>query len=161
MFVGGWDISTRALDLVLVDIDGNRPPWWHRFELHGPKAWERTRTIGRTVPGPTSHVWDECVAFGVEEPRGKNAGVIYRAQGALIASLPAKALVYPLVPSEWRKAVGLPGNASKELVAEWSRGKLWPDAPLMGGYVAWPQDAHDAHCIALATATLINQEKAA
>jgi hypothetical protein len=158
VFCAGIDYSTKAIDLVLVDIDWLRPPWWHRFELHGPDAWERTRTVARTLPGRTSQVWDEVLAFGLEEPRGQNSGVLYRVQGAILAALPPHVLVYPMVPSEWRKACGLKGNASKEDIGWHSlalRANHAGDLPL------WPQDAHDAHLIALATHRLINQQEKA
>lgn len=160
MFCAGIDYSTHAIDLVLVDLDQQRAPWWHRFELHGSDAWERTRTVNRTMPGRTSQLWDEVIAFGLEEPRGQNAGVLYRVQGAILASLPPHVLVYPMVPSEWRKACGLKGNASKANAADHSYSLLtWNTTD--ASYLDWPQDAHDAHLIALATATLINQEQAA
>lgn len=149
MFVAGIDYSTHAVDLVLVDQDEQRPPWWHRFELHGQDAWERTRDVRRVMPGPSSQLWDEVGAFGVEDPRGQNSGVLYRVQGAVLACLPPTALVHPLVPSEWRKAVGLPGNATKAQIYG-----AFPQDPL------WPQDACDAYCIALATATLIQKQAA-
>jgi hypothetical protein len=156
MFTAGIDYSTHAIDLVLVDEDGLRPPWWHRFELHGPDAWERTRTVARTLPGRTSQLWDEVLAFGLEEPRGQNSGVLYRVQGAVLAALPPHVLVYPMVPSEWRKAVGLPGNASKDAIAYFAVNDGPPDE-----FRDWPQDACDAYCIALATHKLINQQEEA
>jgi hypothetical protein len=159
VLVGGWDYSTRAVDLVLVDIDGERPPWWHRFDLYGPDAWERTRTVARSLPGPSSQLWDEVIAFGLEEPRGQNAGVLYRVQGAILAALPPRVLVYPMVPSEWRKAVGLPGNATKNEVRDRVLSEWGPIAPLV--VYQLPQDACDAYCVALATARLLDQQEAA
>jgi hypothetical protein len=107
------------------------------------------------------------VACGIEDPRGMSAGVIYRVQGAVIACLPTWLLVHPLVPSEWRKLAGLQGNASKPEVAVSSVARLYEHHDLDGGtpvdfeYHDWPQDAHDAHLIAVATLSLIRTEAAA
>jgi hypothetical protein len=70
-----------------------------------------------------------------------------------------------MVPSEWRKAVGLPGNAPKMDVAHISEWNLLnsplTEAEFQAEIARWPQDAHDAHLIALATASLIDQREAA
>jgi Holliday junction resolvasome RuvABC endonuclease subunit len=56
--------------------------------------------------------------------------------------------VQPWIPSAWRKTVGLPGNASKGDVANF----VWRTADAHEiARAAWPQDACDAYCIALAT----------
>lgn len=166
MFVAGIDYSTHAIDLVLVDLDGARPPWWHRFDLHGTDAWERTRQIRQAMPGPSSQLWDEVLAYGIEDPKGHRTQYLYRVQGAILACLPPSALVHPLQPSEWRRAVGLKGNASKDEVAHISEWNLLnsPLGRIDGTHdyfeSGWPQDAHDAHLIALATAQLLQQQAA-
>jgi Holliday junction resolvasome RuvABC endonuclease subunit len=83
-------------------------------------------------------------------PRGFNSGALYRIQGAILTRLPRTTLVHPLVPSSWRKTVGLPGNASKQDVARYvGNRRIWHET--------WPQDACDAYCIALATRTLLER----
>lgn len=154
LLVAGIDISTRAIDLVLVPVENNAPPMWHRFELTGQDAWERARSVRMALPGRTSQLWDEVLAFGVEDPRGINPGPIFRVQGALLACLPSDALVHPLVPSQWRKLNELNGNASKQAV----RLAAIDDYP---EFVDWPQDACDAYCIAQATRQLLEQQEAA
>jgi hypothetical protein len=66
-----------------------------------------------------------------------------------LSCVPARLLVHPLVPSHWRKTVGLPGNASKSAVKAFIPTRSWN--------VDWPQDACDAYCIALATRTLLER----
>jgi hypothetical protein len=157
MNIAGIDFSTRAIDVVTIDLDNHQPPRWERHELEGPDAWERTRQVkfwSLTDP-------DDVLAIGLEEPRGQSAGVLYRVQGALLARLPSTVLVYPWVPSEWRRAVGLSGRASKEAVSRWAErnGAVplghWVDHPGTGGSVKSfhmpPFDATDAFCIARAT----------
>ncbi len=155
MRVAGIDLSTFAVDVVKVPLDAGAPEWT-RYPLNGADAWERTRSVAQALPGPSSAYWDDVCAIGVEEPRGKSAGVIYRVQGAVLARLPVATLVHPLVPSEWRKLVGLKGNSGKDEVAFFAINDGEEDE-----FRDWPQDACDAYCIALATRSLISQEQAA
>ena len=152
----GCDYSTWAVDLVYLDEDGLQPPLWRRYELEGGDAFDRARDVRRALP--RSFAWDEVVAFGIEDPRGQNAGAIYRVQGAILACLPRSLLVQPWVPSQWRRSVGLPGNASKEQVRAWALAHAL-DGPLpdnqtsayRASLAAWPNDATDAYAVALAT----------
>lgn len=154
MWVAGIDYSTHAVDVVIVPLEGKEPPRWRRHELTGKDAFDRTRTVDMR-----GSVWDEVVAVGIEHPGGKfGTRDMTRVQGAIIVQLPSTLLVHPLPPAKWRKLVGLPGNASKADVESQSLRhipKMSPDG------FGWPQDAHDAHCIALATRTLLEREKAA
>jgi hypothetical protein len=144
--IAGIDYSTRAVDIVLLDEDTDAATW-HRFELEGADAFDRARAV-RMAMFTRPFDWDEVVAVGIEDPRGYNAGSLYRVQGAILSSLPRHTLVHPLIPSSWRKTVGLPGNASKAEVMAWMMNSDRYD---------WPQDACDAYCIALATRTLLER----
>jgi hypothetical protein len=150
-YVLGIDYSTHAIDVVYVDENGEKPTLWHRHHLTGPDAWERTRKIRYW-----SLAWPEDVlAVGLEQPRGHGAGHLYRVQGAILCKLPAKVLVQPWLPNEWRKLCGMKGNAGKaESVIESTR-------ILGGGKEDWPVDAHEAHLIALATREAISTKAAA
>jgi hypothetical protein len=152
--IAGIDYSTRAVDVVLLDEDTDAATW-HRFELEGADAFDRARAV-RLAMFTRPFDWDDVLAVGIEDPRGYNAGSLYRVQGAILSSLPRHTLVHPLIPSQWRKTVGLPGNASKTAVkafaamtldvAGWSRFRQ----PAV-------QDFYDAYCIALATRTLLER----
>jgi hypothetical protein len=115
--VAGIDLSTHAVDVVLVPLDGNEPPQWRRYPLDGPSSFDRARTVRDAMPPRTGGLWDDVLAIGIEDPRGHAAGHAYRIQGAILSCLPQSVLVQPWIPSAWRKAVGLPGNASKDDVA--------------------------------------------
>jgi hypothetical protein len=173
--VAGIDYSSRFIDVVLVPMEGNAPPVWHRFVLSGTDAFDRTRSVADAMPGRASVFWDNVVGAGIEHPGGHHGTRdMLRVQGAILSCLPNRLLVEPWPPAKWRAAVGLPGNASKGLVKLGSfehvllgaryidqRGK-----PMYPGWVdelhhAWPQDAHDAHLIALAARQAITTEKAA
>lgn len=152
--VAGIDFSTHAVDVVLLDEDSDRAVW-HRFELTGQDAFERARFV-RAALWPSS-LFDDVLACGIEDPRGYGAGSLYRIQGAILGRLPGSLLVQPWVPSAWRKAVGLPGNCTKERVqlhVAQQRPTGWLHTP-------WPFDACDAYCIALATRSLLETSEAA
>lgn len=163
MNVCGIDFSSRAIDLVFLDEDTGHAEW-RRAELHGQDAFERARDVRRAMLERGSGVFDDTVAVGIEDPRGYNAGALYRIQGAVLACIPPPLLVQPLIPSEWRKAVGLKGNASKPAIRSHAIVVASCDATRWGTYEgmhAWPQDACDAYCIALATQRLLERREAA
>lgn len=168
MRVAGIDVSTFAVDVVLVGFDTDAPPEWHRFPLIGSDAFDRTRSVADAMHGRASVFWDEILAVGIEHPAGHHGvGPLLRIQGAVLACIPSRVLVEPWPPGKWRTAVGLPGNASKDMCAQWSWDKLSMTPPPIfrseyrRNISAWPNDAHDAHLIALATRQALNQQEAA
>ena len=157
MNVAGIDFSSHAIDVVLVDVDGRQAPRWHRYPLTGADAFDRTRSVGNSMPGRSSAYWDNVLAVGIEHPAGKfGTGPLMRLQGAVLAQIPARMLVKAWPPGSWRKAVGLAGNADKSDVAFFAVNDGEPDE-----FRDWPQDACDAYCIALATQHAITTQEAA
>lgn len=162
MTVAGIDLSTHAIDVVAVDEDTDAATW-HRFPLSGHDAFERARDVWPALlEGGIVGLMEDVVACGIEQPRGHHGTVhIARVQGAVLASLPRRLLVQPWNPSEWRKACGLPGNASKRAVWEFVIDNE-PDGNRGWSVLEdWPQDACDAYCIALATRSLLHRSEAA
>jgi hypothetical protein len=156
--VAGIDFSSHAIDVVTLDEDTDRAEW-HRFPLTGSDAFDRARAVRAAMPGGS--FWDDVLACGIEQTQMRGSGMaaaysLYRVQGAVLACLPARLLVQPLIPSAWRKAVGIPGNAKKAEVYAWALEHCWQ--PWHDGA---PQDAMDAYCIALATRTLLQHGQAA
>mgnify|MGYP001352830482 CR=1 FL=1 len=147
MFVAGIDYSTRGIDTVLIDVDDILPPRQFAFPLSGQDAWERTRE----VRGWSLQLSDDVLAVGLEQPRGHGSGALYRVQGALLSRIPRWLLVQPWIPSEWRRMIGLPGNAAKGVIENWVK-----TTDPTGSRDGWTQDACDAYCIALATASAIS-----
>lgn len=157
-YILGVDYSTFDIDVVLIDEADAEPPRWHRYELRGHDAFERARDVRRSLvegwcrDGAWPH---HALAIGIEDPAGHHAvRALARVQGAILARLPRDVLVVPLAPAQWRKTVGLPGNATKQQVADWAL----TDAHSLGA--DWTlrdngQDCLDAYCIAVATRLLI------
>lgn len=153
-WVAGIDYSTHAIDIVYVDEDGKQPPMWRHFPMRGADAFERTRDIHVGVPIEIDQ--DEVLAIGIEEPRGHQTGPLFRVQGSILARIPKRVLVQPWIPSQWRLAVGLKGNASKDEIRLHvartivvNRDEMPNNQPILNG--TWTQDACDAYCIAMAT----------
>jgi hypothetical protein len=153
--IGGFDISTKQIDCVLVDMDDLVPPAWHRFSLVGRDAWERVRSVPDIVDGRGAWADRGLYAAGVEMPFGPSSGSVALAVGALLTRLPQAILIERWPVNSWRKRLGLKGggptaemkqqslDASTAILAEeWSGYGEWPQ---------WPVDAHEAHLIALAT----------
>ncbi len=167
---GGWgvlilgvDVSTFFVDYVLIPHEGNHAPVWHRFPLTGADAWERARSVAQAVPGPDSAIYEDVLAVGVENPAGRAGTGIYAVQrvvGAVLVQLPAAKLVHPWRPSEWRKAVGLKGNATKDAVFEFVVEDIATHSGLPTPFevAEWSQDACDAYCVALATRDAIRTD---
>lgn len=147
MNVAGIDVSTHAIDLVLLDMDSDKETW-HRYELRGADLIDRIRSIREVAWGGT---FDETVALGIERPSGQHKGAmaaVSMAFGAVLVRLPAWLLVQPWQPAEWRKACGLSGRATKEDVAGWALAR-WGEGKPSAIDVTF--DACDAYCIAYAT----------
>ncbi len=168
MKVAGIDLSTFAVDIVTIDDDTGRVEWT-RHTLAGDDAFDRTRTVAAVMPGRAHSFWDDILAVGIEEPAGRNPGFAFRVQGAVLSMIPADKLVEKWMPSQWRKRIGLAGNATKTEVQAWSWNELLeprnlPDTQrsmYRREIAAWPFDACDAYCIALATRQAIETEAAA
>jgi hypothetical protein len=155
MNIAGIDVSTRAVDIVKLPFDGDNAQW-DRYDLVGPNALERVCWTFYDIPKGT--YWDNVALVAIERPYGPGRDILFHLHlvvGAVIAALPARLRPPWLMhPTEWRKACGLPGNASKGTVTEWT---YWYGPQ---GTEEWPQDACDAFCIAYA-ARALNEKGAA
>jgi len=145
--VAGIDFKTNWIDVVVLGIGGAD---WERYDLSGGDAFERMRNVPIALnENYGQRLWwlHDCVAIGIEEPQGMHKPTVAKLkgiQGAIVACLPRETLVNPIEPAKWKKLAGLPGNATKDDVAEFVRGQV-------EDCVGWTQDAFDAWCIAVAT----------
>ena len=151
MNVAGVDISTHAIDIVKLPFDGDQATW-DRYELQGSTGIQRGLRASHYIPHGT--YWDDVALVAIERPYGPGGDTLialHLVVGAVAASTPSSTVLWLLHPAEWRKACGLPGNASKD--------DVWNFAiptPTTGDRFLWSQDACDAYCIATA-ARNINQ----
>lgn len=153
MSVAGIDLSTRCLDIVLLDDD--RPhAEWHRVELDGKDAWERTLRVREEIRlharRPWS-VWDGVRHVAIEAPYGSGQpgtlAVLNRVVGAVVSALPAElrdpARCWVVRPDEWKHGLGLKTKPDDLWMLE--------NAPIGWELEGWTQDAKDAFCLALWT----------
>lgn len=147
MNVVGIDVSTKAIDLVKLPFDGNHAEWT-RIELPGDTPATRAGLAPDLIP--IGSYWDDVALVAIERPYGPGRDVAFALHvvvGIVIAKLPRRLRPpWLLRPTEWRKACGLSGKATKERVAEFA---TW-ETSLGAKPVFWPQDACDAYCIAYA-----------
>lgn len=159
MNVIGADFSTRFVDFVKLPLEGHATPEWTRVELQPGGAFHATRTL-RHALGQQALLggwWDDVAVCYLERPYGRGESIhkLMRIQGALLACIPDRVVVDELAPGEWRKAVGLPGNATKEQVAKFAYDTLAVTVGHLNHagaecWCCWPQDGFDAYSIALA-----------
>lgn len=153
--IAGIDFSSHFVDVILLN-ENTDAAQWHRYpltHLPGWDAFDRARTIRANMP---SRSWWEnagVIAIGIEDPRGYGAGHLYRIQGGILQCLPPDVLVQPWIPSQWRKANHLPGNATKQAVQIHSLRLVGTSRATD----AWSPDAHDAHLIARATRSALER----
>lgn len=155
--IAGIDYSTRAVDVVFVDEDTGAAAW-KRYPLEADgDAFDRARAVRQAMPARGWWKFYGVIAVGIEDPRGYATGLLYRIQGGILQCLPADLLVKPWIPSEWRRANNIAGNASKHDVQLHSLRLVGTSRATD----AWPQDAHDAHLIARATRSALQYPEAA
>lgn len=144
----GIDLSTKAIELVLIEESTNRCAWDH-IELEGLDHFERLRNIPRKMPRWASGWYDDAgvMLVAVEAPFGRGqAGTeakLNRVFGAIVTCVPPRVAVWEIAPHDWRRELELPGNAPKERCRE--------RALELGACPGWDdQNAYDAFCVAYA-----------
>jgi hypothetical protein len=151
MKAAGFDLSTKAIDVVTIPFDDV-------IEHEGERAIHTRVPLELDKSDPTAahlyvcrilraSVWDKfdfedvVVAF-VESPVGPGSRRLLPVFGALIAALPRDVAFCPLAPSEWKREFTGSGRSTKDDVSDTARA--------MGCPAEWSQDACDAFGIAWA-----------
>jgi hypothetical protein len=137
----GIDLSSRAIDLVLLDENENRAQWTH-IDLPGGTAFDRARTVHNLMPQPSWYDHHGVYLIAVEEPMGFQSRILYRIQGAILACLP-DVPVWEVRPAAWKNKLGL-----KQTEKPTPMHFIGFDAPTPS-WVTWTQDAWDALGVAL------------
>lgn len=154
MNVLGVDVSTRRIACAWLEFDSDvaKVQVYDATDCDGD-ALVRARTLADLFPGRRSSAWDETALVAIERPMGagtRQVADMMLVAGVVVGCLPPRVAIWLLGPPEWRKACGLPGNASKDDVARFATA-LRPEA------YTWTQDECDALCIAYA-ARAINEQ---
>jgi hypothetical protein len=128
----GVDLSSRFLDLVLLDENANRASWT-RLTLEGPTAFERARDVAGKMPQPGWYEAHGVYLIAVEMPESrfvKSLRALLPIFGAVTAALPTGLPVWSLAPADWKRPMGLgnakptPDNFPDFDVANWSQDSL-------------------------------------
>lgn len=150
MNVLGIDMSTFAIDLVLLDENEARATW-HRVNLDdgvkGELAWDRVRRIADRMP--SGSFWDDVYLASIERPFSQSRkDPIRLVQGAVMACVPARLDLWECAPQTWKAHLKFKGRGKPTLAAfppialDAHQGSVWADGPLA-------QDAVDALGVAL------------
>lgn len=138
----------------------NRRSW--RLHIPGEGTARLHDLYKSTHNWTATHAAADLEAVFIERPVGRfpkrpldNAvGVIVAAVlNALEGTYPHTPTIFELSPGEWKKAAGMKGNATKDDVAEWTRGKLIGAPP-----TERTQDEYDAIAIAAAGSLMLKAE---
>lgn len=153
----GIDLSSHAIDVVLLSEDDNSATW-HRFELAGANAWERTLKVRDAMP--PAAFWDDVYLIAVETPFPDQQRTLRLVQGAVTACLPPMLReahrCWQVRPDEWKHGLGLKGKPTHEgltaLVPDWALNVLGislfapPRTP--DDWDVMQQNGRDAYCLA-------------
>jgi hypothetical protein len=137
----GIDLSSKAIDLVLLD-ENHDTARWERVTLEGPDAFQRARDVRRKMPLPSWFVNNDVYLVAIERPfvrRGQD--VIRLVQGAVLSCLGRELEVWEVSPSQWKNHLGVPMRTKPDRAA-------FPAFHLFAPTV-WEQDAYDALGVAL------------
>lgn len=155
--IAGIDLSTKAIDIVLLDEDTDRAHH-HRVELAGGGAFLAALDVRDRMPSRSW--WEDAavVSIWLELPFArhlKSVAPLMRIQGAVLASLPRSLVAGELTPQTWKRLTVGQSNAAKPDVANWVFGR-WLNCPAAVG-----QDACDAYAVAWAGRMLEETARAA
>lgn len=160
--IAGIDLSTLAIDVVLLDEDTDQAAH-HRLRLNlgGGKTLDRIRRVRDRMPARGSWADSGCVLIAIEEPfaRGKMGGQvpILMVIGSILACLPDDIPVALLRADDWRRSCGLPiRGARTDLKAASLRfaREQWANHP-----ATLDDNAADAYGIAFAGRELYEKQR--
>lgn len=147
----GIDVSSHAIDLIQLD-ETSTAAEWTRLPLAGATSFDRLRQVADVMP--SASWYDDTYLIAIERPKTRfmpSAAALFPIFGAVIAHLPATLPVWDVSPTDWRRGLGLKGNAKKDECAA-RVGEIIRPTIITTRYreiiEEWPQDAFDAYAVA-------------
>jgi hypothetical protein len=138
----GIDLSSKAIDLVLLDENANRASWT-RLTLEGPTAFERARDVVGKMPQPGWYEAHGVYLVAIERPFVSHGqDVIRLVEGCVLAEIPRGLECWEVSPSQWKSALGIPIREKPDF-------DQFNNFLLSGSDDEWPQDPLDALGVAL------------
>ena len=147
--VVGIDLSSHAIDLVRLDETTNRAEWV-RLPLEGATSFERCRSVAAAMATLGTGFYDDAYLAAIERPKTRfmpSAAALFPVFGAVLVSLPAALPVWDVSPGDWRKGLGLKGNATKE-ECQLAVIELWDNVSEVAYCDGETQDTFDAWAVA-------------
>lgn len=157
----GIDLSSKALDLCLLDEDDAGARWDRLPIPFTHSKVELGRAVADAMPGRSWYEHHGVYLIALEEPMGQNRQAIaalYTVLGAVAANLPHDIPRWTLRPAEWKLAIGLSGNAAtskgneqlRSWALEYGADSEWPTDAQVALAVAWTAREINAKAVALA-----------
>ena len=144
MNVLGIDLSSKCLDLVLLDENENRASW-HRITLEGATAFDRARDVADKMPQPGWYEANGVYLVAIERPFSASRNDVVRlVEGCVLAEVPRGIECWECAPQTWKSHIGFKGKGKPDASAFPADLLLdgWAIPP--DGFPSWPQDALDA-----------------
>jgi hypothetical protein len=150
-YFAGIDLSTKAIDVVMLEEDTDRAQHHRRrLDVKPGKALERIRRIRGALPARTAWHDSGVLLIAIEEPysRASMSGQvpILMAIGAILACLPEDLPVDLLRADDWRRACELPTRGPRDQLKTAAikfTERHWSNQPT---YI--DDNAADAYCLA-------------
>jgi hypothetical protein len=121
MNVLGIDLSSRAIDLVLLNENHDQAEWV-RVELEGSTAFERARDVAEKMPTPSWYDNHGVYLVAVERPFSQSRNDTIRLiQGCVLSAIPRRLDVLEVAPQTWKAHIGFKGKG-KPVVADFPNG---------------------------------------
>lgn len=144
----GLDISTRLIAMVTISSKDGSIVRFDEYQIPDLRRLDNNKAERCRAVADTGFQKDMrgVVAAYIEQPMGrqvKGVAEVERVVGAVIAAIPRKTSISLIAPSEWKKIVGLKGNAQKDAIREFAD-DIYPVLQDSS------QDLHDASLIARA-----------
>lgn len=153
MKIAGFDISSLAVDFVLLDETTDHADWT-RIELAGGTPFERARTLRLLFPSRS--FWEDHGVYlaAFEDPfsrQSHTAKALGLVTGAAAALLPSQLATVQTPPAEWKRIFTGAANADKQTVRMHAIARGFDIDPRTS------TDAFDAYGIAWAVRALNRQ----
>jgi len=145
----GIDLSSKAIDLVLLDENRNASTWT-RIDLEGATAFERARDVAAKMPQPGWYEAHGVYLVAIERPFSASRNDVVRlVEGCVLAEIPHGLDVWEIAPQTWKAHIGFRGRGKPTRDA--FPGILLTSRTYYGGLLVLdpPQDALDALGVAL------------
>ena len=149
----GIDLSSFAIDLVLLDEDTDEATWTH-LDLGGVTSFDRCRQVANVFPSASWFEDRGLYLAALEKPSAASfisAAAQFPVFGAVAVLLPRELVVWSFRPAEWKKSLGVPlrEKPTQDLIASLVSGVTgeWTQDALDACGIAWAAREQNGHAV--------------